>query len=503
MSGFVERVINPWLEKLSSWAGEKSDLGSPFLLRNLRQSVRSKIFLIVFALMLFMASMVAFMGYFQQSDTTRYQRVGQQYFAIFYVLLNVASFLAVPFFLGNSLRQEKLLKQDEQILITTLTPRRIIWGILSSGLAMIFLVYSALTPFLMYTYLLKGIDQVAIGISLIVTLALSLLMCCMTLALVGLAQEERTKLNALGLSLLVGVGVVSGISRLMISESQWISSKIYKPEFWGVTLFLITMYIGQFWLWFSLAVSGIMEEEGNKTTEVRWGVLIQFIILIGWALFIIFGKGTFHSGGFVYSFLMSISVDAIAIFCLILWAFGAFLFCTESDTLSRRQKEGFKKLPLYKRLLSPIMMPGASRGFLFLLIGLIGTSILLMNCRSSYIISSSFVAMGFILGYICLPAQLYRMAFPGRFKVKICRNIVLWGNVIWLIFSSFCSAAMYSYRNKENIFAATNPGIAISDAHRFELSWVVAGVLAVGTVLLYLTSTWKSWQENKDLLREK
>ena len=71
--------------------------------------------------------------------------------------------------------------------ITTLKPRQIVWGKLLSAMVQIFIYYSAITPFMAFAILLKGIDVPTIAVVLAASLfwSLALSMIALTVSTFG------------------------------------------------------------------------------------------------------------------------------------------------------------------------------------------------------------------------------------------------------------------------------------------------------------------------------
>ena len=87
----------------------------------------------------------------------QYHETGREFFSAYYIVFSVAIFVIVPFTAYRSLLSERDLNTFELLSITTLSPRRIVAGKLLSSLVQLFIYYSAIAPFIAFTYCLNGI----------------------------------------------------------------------------------------------------------------------------------------------------------------------------------------------------------------------------------------------------------------------------------------------------------------------------------------------------------
>src|SRR6516165_3651011 len=158
-----------------------SDWLNPILVKETRQSLKSRQFVATFLLMLVASWLISVFGILLSGTGTEYRTLGGQFFFFYYIVLAVAVFIVVPFGAFRSLLSERDLHTWEVLSITTLKPRQIVWGKLLSSLVQIFIYYSAITPFMAFAVLLKGIDVPTIAVVLVASLFWSL-----ALSMIGL-----------------------------------------------------------------------------------------------------------------------------------------------------------------------------------------------------------------------------------------------------------------------------------------------------------------------------
>src|SRR5205807_7480474 len=90
---------------------------------------------------------------------------GRQVFRILQGIL-LGTCLLVPIYAGLRLGAERSDTNVDLLFISTLRPRAIVAGKLLSSLVLVLLVFSACTPFMTFSYLLRGLDIPTIGLVL-------------------------------------------------------------------------------------------------------------------------------------------------------------------------------------------------------------------------------------------------------------------------------------------------------------------------------------------------
>ena len=118
-----------------------------------------------------------------------------------------ASFVIVPFVAFRSLLNERDLNTFELLNITTLSPRKIVWGKLLSSLVQLFIYYSAIAPFIVFTYCLNGITIPTILFLLMFSLVISIEFALASLMVSTFARQRQTQI-VLSLILLVALTTI-------------------------------------------------------------------------------------------------------------------------------------------------------------------------------------------------------------------------------------------------------------------------------------------------------
>ncbi len=345
-----------------------SDWLNPILVKETRQALKSRQFVATFLLMLMAAWMISVFGILLAGEGAEYRPLGGGFFFSYYVVLAVAVFLIVPFGAFRSLLAERDLHAWEVLSITTLRPRQIVAGKLLSSVVQIFIYYSAITPFMAFAKLLKGIDVPTIAFVLVASLGWSIVLSMVALTISTLGSQRFWQvfltlavLGGLLFSLIVTLQAVGG---MMAFGGGF---EFEAPEFWWATAIVASMVIGYCLLLLQVAIAQLTFDADNRTTGVRLAASGVFWMSMLWAF-----VGT-SLGGSWRPFSTPADISRfIALFSVVMslhWIVVGLFTVTESDVLSRRVRRSLSRLGPFRLLLAPFL-PGGARGYLYLLIHL-------------------------------------------------------------------------------------------------------------------------------------
>src|SRR5262245_35865902 len=135
------------LESMSDWL-------SPMVVKEVRQIVRAREFLFSFGISLILGLIIAALGGTRSLQGNK--PAGPTIFGGLMICLTLLGIVVVPVGTFMALRNERLERTFDLIMLTTLPPRRIVVGkILAQGVKLITL-FSALAPFMVMSFLLGG-----------------------------------------------------------------------------------------------------------------------------------------------------------------------------------------------------------------------------------------------------------------------------------------------------------------------------------------------------------
>ena len=344
-----ERSLS-WLERAADWA-------NPILVKETRQALKSRQFVVTFMLMLAVSWFLFVLGLAGGGNALEYGAIGSQFFEMFYWILGIAVMIVVPFTAQQSLLAERDQATYDLLSITSLSPKQIVWGKLLSALVQVLIFYSAIAPFIAFTSLLQGFDFIFVASKLILTLLLSLFMTMIAIA--GSTTIKHRQWQAFasigGLAAIVWLG-----SSMLFALDGFL--RYFDPsstEEWAALVFVILIGASYFVLFQKMATAQLTFEADDRASGIRLVCSAQFFLVwIGLLIFSWLVGGSSVDEEIVY---MAITLTAIHLAIVGLFA------STEDAFLSRRIR---RNLPQngFRRLLHVPFLQGGSRGYLYSLI---------------------------------------------------------------------------------------------------------------------------------------
>jgi hypothetical protein len=340
-----------------------SDWLNPILVKETRQSLKSRQFVATFMLMLVASWLISVFGILLSGAGAEYRTLGGTFFFAYYVVLAVAVFIVVPFGAFRSLLSERDLHTWEVLSITTLKPRQIVWGKLLSSLVQIFIYYSAITPFMAFAVLLKGVDVPTIAFILVASLfwSLALSMIGLTISTFG---SQRYWQVFLTLAMLGGLLLSLFFSLSLVGQGM-LYFEFDSPEFWWGTAVVASLLGAYCVLLLQVAIGQLTFDADNRTTSVRLAAAGVFWLAVAWA----FAATSLHglwgiptaSTTDISDFLVGFTIAAA-----IHWFVIGLFTVTEIDVLSRRVRRNVGRFGPFRVFLAPLV-PGGARGYLYML----------------------------------------------------------------------------------------------------------------------------------------
>jgi hypothetical protein len=360
----ADRSILAWrrgdafLEGASEWL-------NPILVKEARQALKSKQFAITFALVLVCGWGWSLLGLAILGPVGEYVAGGPVMLTGYFWVLAFPLLIIVPFMAFRSLAVEREDGTYELLAITALSARQTIGGKLASSVLQMMIYFSALAPCVAFTYLLRGVDVLLIGLLLGYTLlgSVALSMLAMLLATATRVRHWQVVLSVfviLGLFLLY-FGVGSSVMG-MLAMGQAIPYD--DLEFWMAHATILTVGVSYFVLCYLSAAAAISFASENRATRLRWVLLLQQAAALGWAMW------WYLDSGDIEVFFVASSMMALH------WGVIGSLTSGESPQLSPRAK---RSLPhsFLGRVFLTWLNPGPNTGYLFV-VGAYGSAVVVM-----------------------------------------------------------------------------------------------------------------------------
>lgn len=343
---------SPWLERMG-------DRCNPILVKEVRQALKSRQFVVTFMMLVTAAWLTAVLGVLMRADDVQYKPVGPDFFFYFYIALSLATVLVVPFSAFSSLQNERQLNTFELLSVTTITPKQIVVGKLLSAMVQLLMFYSAITPFMACAAMMQGFDVTQAGYVLVVS-ALASLMLSMIAVMIGSLSKQKATQVMMSVVLLLGLimtvyGAIGGVGVVMLRAADRIP--VDNHYFWvfnGLALIIASSY---FILFRQIATAQLTFETDNRSTAVRMTTSVQLILAwMMWLAIAVFWNLLPPRG----------LLEAVAGFSTFHLALFGLLMTAEPNALSRRIRRELPSSRLARLFLAPFL-PGGARGYLLLI----------------------------------------------------------------------------------------------------------------------------------------
>jgi len=334
------------------------DRFNPILVKEVRQALRGKAFRWMFLITLLTATVVG-VGYVSLQEDPN----GRTFFIPMYGCLSAAIHVFVPLSIFTSLGNEWDENTYDLLVISNLRPRQIALGKLLSAGVQVLLYYSAFGPYLVFAYLLRGVDLVAVGVILGGSLFTSAALASIALALSSLS---RLKVLRILFMALVAGGSIQSLGGSIAAASGIInfSNALRDPEAKTAIAAFLTGMVFLVLTGLAVATTRMAHPEENRSTSLRVLLVAALLAGLGWVTYFASWIPTSPSDLLLVIPMMAM-LSAGALFV------GSIFFASEEERLGRRVALSVPKNPVLALLVAPLL-PGGGRAWALLLAGSAG-----------------------------------------------------------------------------------------------------------------------------------
>ncbi len=409
------------LEHSIDWLERIGDRANPILVKETRQSLKSRQFVVTFMLLLAASWFLFMLGLLLGGDAIEYGAIGNQFFQFFYWILALAVMVIVPFGAYRSLLAERDQKTYDLLSITTLTPQQIVWGKLLSALVQVLIFYSAIAPFIAFTSLLQGFDFLTVAVKLVMTLLLSMLV--VMAAIAASAMTRRRQFQAFS-SLVMLFVLFQSMSLLALVDAFLFEFDLSDPGAWWFLGMAVLFALSYFLLFHKVAAAHLTFESDDRTSGIRLVCSGQFFLL--WA-----GLGLLAWLGSTSFTLDEETIVAAAMVSFVHWTIAGLVAVTEDSHLSRRIRRNLPASPS-RRLLWALFLQGGNRGYLYvllhvaLLLAISLGALTFLGVSSSWSYGLLLATACYLVAYLGMACALGRWCFglsgdirPGHIRVMV------------------------------------------------------------------------------------
>ncbi len=299
-----------------SWVDDRVN---PIVIKELRQAIQSR-FVVSTLMLLLVVLLTTLLLYVINTESIGLVtgNHGAELFQIFQGMLLTTCLLFVPVSIGGRLAVERASTTSDLLFVSTIRPSSIIWGKLLAGMVVTVLIFSACAPFMVVTYLLRGIDPptilFVIGLDLLIVLAATQM--AILVGAVPISWIFKALLGVfLGITFLWTLGILA--FTLVWEMGNWgIGSRMGDWEFWAPILAFVVCWLGGVGLIFFLTVAMISPPPSNRAFPLRVYMTLIWAVSLAVSIYLAYLYGdsevlviwaAFASSVFLSSLIISVS----------------------------------------------------------------------------------------------------------------------------------------------------------------------------------------------------
>lgn len=420
--------IEPLLDQLG-------DRLNPILVKEARQAMKSRQFIITFSLLLIFGWLWTVLFISFGVPAIFYAPVGPGVLTGYYVVLSIPLLIVVPYAAFRSLAAEREDGTYELLSITTLSARQIVLGKLGSALLQMMVYYSALAPCIAFTYLLRGIDVITIGLFLTYTFLASLLLSVFGLMMATVTRSRHWQVLlsvvfVMALLIFTFIWDMAVLGTIINAESLAFDN----VDFWIANICVVSFYVPAVVLFILVAAGQITFASENRSTPIRMVLIVPQLLLATWM---------------IHFWLRAEQNEVLYVFMSfggIYWAVAGAFLTGEMAELSPR---AMRRLPqsLLGRMAFTWFNPGSGTGYVFTVLNLFGLALVATLAGAfahaaglAYVPDAewyyfTFCILGYVAGYLGLARILIQVARRftpvGMLATFLCHVILITGGALF------------------------------------------------------------------------
>lgn len=402
---------SPWERVLESLG----DRLNPILVKETRQALKSRQFTLWFVLLLAACWITTIGAVAIIGPSIYYISSGGYLLQAYYAVLALPLLVVAPFSAYRSLAAEHEENTRDLLEVSSLTPRQVVNGKLGSAALQVLVFGSAFAPAIAFTYLLRGVDAVAIGLVLIYAVLASFALSAVGLVLALLTKERYAQVVIsvvwAGALFAAYIGLLNAVSRVLRQDA----SDLYSVGFWTFQGQLLAIYLTSFGVAYAGATCLADFPSSNRSTPVRRALFLQQSVLVGCVATLV-AQPRFDRASLFYAFAATTAYW---------WVAGAFM-SGEASTISRRVRRSLPNTWL-GRAFGAWFQPGGASGLVFCMTNLVAVAVFAASAslfveprpvpRGDPAGATAAKAIGLLTGYAIFYLGIGRLAVVGLRRV--------------------------------------------------------------------------------------
>ncbi|MCC9600537.1 ABC transporter permease [Stieleria sp. JC731] len=348
-----ESKFSLWLDALDRRCERFGDAINPILVKETRQSLKSRQFVVTFSLILFaalawtVAGSLSMMPQIYTSPSAPRMMIG------YYAVLALPMMLIVPLAAYRSLESEIDDGTLELLSITTLSPWQIVLGKLSSASLQMLLYFVTLFPCLAYAYSLRGVDFPTTLMILGSLAVAGQVLTVLGLFFAPVAKGRGGRVMTMIVLILILILAEYGVSAMVVGLIFY-GNPLTSTESVFAVISTVSFAIVAINLMLTATAAQLTPETENRSTAIRLSLLaFTFVcVVISAASLLLFKQ-------------RGIPVYLISLFVLAaIWTICGAMMVSERDTMTPRIR---RELPqsFLARLFTTWLTPGPATGTVF------------------------------------------------------------------------------------------------------------------------------------------
>jgi hypothetical protein len=477
------------------------DRFNPIVVKEVRQALKSRQFVLTFLLLLLAAWAGSIFGVSYLGESIDYGSSALMFYAGFLFALCAATLVIVPFSTFRSIVEERTETTLELLQITGLSPVQIVRGKTMSAMVQVLVYYCAIAPFIAFTALLPGFDVVQVTFSLVMLFITAL--CFSLVALAIGSQARNTTFQSLSALFVIAMAFGGMMTFFSFMTTAGNVIRFDEPDTWWALALVVFLGLSTGYVCEQGAVAQLTFDSDNRSTGIRLAVGAQWLFCwIGLLTFLIVRQRPRNPDALTPILTLTATYITVA----------GLLFGSAPDSLSRRVSRGLPRSRAL-RVLSAPFLPGGARGLLYaimslLLLAFFVTVLLpeltmtsILNDRQATQFAIALAAYSLIyLGAGALFARMLRRAVQRIHSYQVVAILVL-VNLLLLVAAEVIH--FLSRGNTPRLFDVVNPVLTlrmVADADRGSVDAV--SCLVVAAVVAMAANVSALWCGVRDIVND-
>ncbi len=263
-----------FLNRIDRLVFNATDRLNPILIKEARESLKSRQFLVTFFLLLIATLLWTVLGTVFNAPEVYYLPTGSTMLAGYYFVMAIPIFGLVPLAAFRSLSSEIDNDTFELLSISQLSSSQIVRGKFASAVLQMMLYFAAVVPSLAFTYLLRGVGLAEISMILIGVLMAGLFLSAFALMIAPMTTGFVGQSFAI-IGLLAVIVFGQFIVEILCLAAILGSGVAANWETWLFTALTSIMALSFVVLFIKAAAAQIAPVTENRSTSIRYWMLLQ------------------------------------------------------------------------------------------------------------------------------------------------------------------------------------------------------------------------------------